>query len=274
MPHEPWIAPDQPDLVWFAGADAVRFLNDLISQEVAAMGVGDVRRSLLLQPQGKLDHILWVIKADDRVGLIAEQGRGEDLATKLARYRIRVDVSIEPETRPTWVVIGSEEFDAGRWRPFNTGLAANVSWAAATRTFVVGNKPTVIEGSDHEYEKLRIESGEPKWGVDVDDKTIPEEAGLVGSGVDFDKGCYLGQELVARIDSRGHVNRHLRILELKSPAPGGTTVVKDGQEVGSMTSAVGTVGLGLVRREVGAGEVVEVGAVTAVIRALPKKPQT
>ena len=256
------------------------------------MAPGAVRRSLLLQPQGKLDHVLWVLKGDDRVGLVTEDGRGEELVSTLGRYRIRVDVQIELSAEPSWVVIGSREFDAGTWRPFNDGIAADISWARVSRTLITSNKPTVTEGTREAYERMRILSGEPRWGVDVDEKTIPQEAELVDSGVDFTKGCYLGQELVARIDSRGHVNRHLRILELEGDVEAGSpiayrtsrdteytlgngrSVAVDGKEVGVMTSTAGGVGLGMVRREVGVGDVVQVGAVGARVQEIPKKPQT
>ena len=274
MSAEPWIAPDKPDLVWFSGDDAVRFLNDLISQEIAHMAPGDVKRSLLLQPQGKLDQILWVLKGDDRVGLVTEEGRGDELAAGLGRYRIRVDVEIEMPEEPRFVVVGSHEFDEGTWRSFNDGIAADISWAEARRTLVTANKPTVAEGSLGTYEQLRILSGEPRWGVDVDEKTIPQEAGLVDSGVDFDKGCYLGQELVARIDSRGRVNRHLRILQSEGPLEAGSPVSFEGDEVGMVTSAVSDVGLAMLRREVGVGDVVDVAGMRARVREIPKKPQT
>ncbi|MEA1902126.1 MAG: hypothetical protein U9N56_01210 [Actinomycetota bacterium] len=274
MSFEPWIAPDHPDVVWFRGADAIGFLNDLVSQEVASMEVGEVRRSLFLRPKGKLDQILWVLRGDGEVGLVAEEGRGAELAASIGRFRIRVDVDITQETQPTWVIIGSTEFDPGRWRPFDGGLSADVSWAGVSRTLIVGNRPTVAEGEAGEYERLRILAGEPRWGIDVDEKTIPQEAGLVSVSVDFKKGCYLGQELVARIHNRGHVNRHLRILELDNAADAGAAITSGENEVGVLTSVVDRVGLGLVRREIEPGSSVQVGAATAKVLAVPSKPQT
>jgi len=274
MSAEPWIAPDHPELIWFRGGDSVRFLNDLISQEVASMAVGSVRRSMLLQPQGKLDQILWVIRGDDEVGLVTEEGRGDDLTAALGRYRIRVEVEIDKDERPTWVIVGSSEFDVGTWRPFNGGLAADVSWAGVERTLIVGNKPTVALGDPDEYELLRIRAGEPRWQVDVDEKTIPQEADLVDSGVDFTKGCYLGQELVARIDSRGHVNRRLRILELDASAEPGSIVVHRDSDVGTMSSVSDRFGLATIRREVEVGDKVTVDGVGATVLDIPPKPQT
>lgn len=235
----PWLAPETPDLVWFTGTDTVRFLNDLISQEIGDMEVGEVRRSFLLGPQGKLQFLLWVIKETERVGLLTDGGRGEDLASALRRYRIRVDVEIEPEPEAVSVVVG--EWDG-----------IDVSWPGVPRRLVVGERPNLPVGSREEYQRLRISSGEPAWDHDLDEGTIPHESGLVPVSVDFDKGCFLGQELVARIDSRGgNTPRNLRRVEAGDGAlQSGATLMRDGEEVGTVTSAAGSIGLAMVRRGV------------------------
>ncbi len=239
------------------------------------MESGQVTRSLLLGPQGKLDHILWVLRGDDEVGLITDGGRGEDLAATLARYRIRVDVEIEQSDQPVWIVVGESADETGTWSLIEDGLEADVSWPGIQRTLVVGQRPDLEEGDAEEYESLRIAAGEPHWGVDVDEKTIPQESGLVEATVDFTKGCYLGQELVARIDSRGHVNRHLRILEIEGAgAERGVSLEADDKKVGTLTSVSNSIGLALVRRELAPGDLVSVGGLNAVIREIPPKPQT
>ena len=260
---EPHLAPSAPELVWFGGSDAIRFLNDLISQEIGDMEPGTVRRSLLLTPQGKLDHIIWVLRGADDVGLAVDAGRGEDLTAKLGRYRIRVDVDIEPSSLERWLVVGSV-----RWRSRAGGPAivrpsiADVSWSNLERTLVVGERPDLPLLEVDDYEVLRIEAGEPLVGVDVTDATIPQETGLVGETISFEKGCFLGQELVARLDSRGgRVNHHLRILRFDGSAPEvGAEVTKDGEQVGVLSSAADGVGLALLRRGVEPGETVTVGA--------------
>jgi folate-binding protein YgfZ len=273
--HSSWLAPETPDLVWFRGADTIRFLNDLISQEIAGMQPGRVSRSLLLGPQGKLDHILWVLRGDDEVGLITDQGRGEELVTTLGRYRIRVDVAIEQSEMPLAVVVGETDVESETWSLSDDGLEADISWPGVARTLVGGNRPDLEEGDPGEYESLRIAAGEPRWGVDVDVKTIPQESGLVGSTVDFTKGCYLGQELVARIDSRGHVNRHLRIIEIAGAgAEPGTPLEAGDKKVGTLTSVADSIGLALVRRELTPGDPVSVAGFDAVIREIPPKSQT
>jgi folate-binding protein YgfZ len=255
----PSLAPEQPDVVWFSGGDALRFLNDIISQELGDMQPGDARRSLLLAPQGKLDFLLWVIRDVDRIGLVTDPGRGEALASALGRYKIRVDVDIEAESRDVWVVVGE-------WDGYE------VAWAGVERRLVIGDRPDLDVMSEGDYESLRVDAGEPKWGVDVDEDTIPHESGLVPASVDLTKGCFLGQELVARIDSRGgNTPRHLRRLESDGPIRPGDVVTSSGDDVGRVTSSGGAVGLAMLKRSVTVGDSVEVGDSEAVVRELPAK---
>jgi hypothetical protein len=257
--------------VWFTGPDAVRFLNDLISQEIGTAEPGLVRRSFLLTPQGKLDHLIWVLRGDDEMGLLVDAGRGEDLAAKLGRYRIRVQVEISLSEAGIWLVVGPYEQEPGRWSGDRSALVADVSWPNLARTLVAGEKPDLALMELEVYELSRIEAGEPVMGVDVTDSTIPQETGLVPESISFDKGCFLGQELVARLDSRGgRVNHHLRILRFDGDRPAvGAEVLKEGEPVGALTSAAGGAGLSLLRRGVEPGDTVVVGGVEAVVEAVP-----
>ena len=256
----PFIAPETPDVVWFTGSDRVRFLNDLISQEIADMTPGSARRAMLLEPTGKLGFLLWVLSEADRIGLVTDQGRGQDLAAALGRYRIRVDVTIVVETADRWLVVGDWE---GGW---------DLSWLSTPRHLVIGERPELEAGPADVYDVLRIEAGEPAWGLDVTEGAIPQESGLVGVSVDFDKGCYLGQELVARIDSRGaQTPRRLSILRSEGPPLVTGTLTADGEDVGTVTSVAGTIGLAMVKRGTETGSRVEVGGVVAVVRDLPSK---
>ena len=269
---EPFLAPTAPELIWFTGPDAIRFLNDLISQEIGAAEPGSVRRSFLLTPQGKLDHLFWAMRGDEEVGLVVDRGRGEALMSTLGRYRIRVQVEIEPAGEDMWLVVGPYQHEEGRWSGDRSALIADVSWPTVARTLVVGEKPDVPVLDLESHELLRIEAGEPLMGVDVTDATIPQETGLVAASVSFDKGCFLGQELVARLDSRGgRVNHHLRILRFDAGTPDvGTEIIKDGESVGVLTSAAQGVGLSLLRRGVEPGDVVTVGETRAVVESVPR----
>ncbi len=262
---EPRLAPVAPDLVWFRGADTIRFLNDIISQEIATMEPGTVRRSFLLNPQGRIDHLMWVLRGEEEVGLVTDPGRGVDLATALSRYRIRVEVEVSEEPGEGWLVIGPFA-DEGMWSRTDGGLAADVSWSSVPRFLVVGERPELPSISAEEVEQLRIESGEPLVGVDTSNSTIPQETGLVPVAVDLDKGCFLGQELVGRIARRGHVNKQLRVLEFSAEAPAaGSEVMRGDSTVGTVSSVSGPVGLATLRREVEVGESVVVDGVDAVV---------
>lgn len=261
------LAPVAPELVWFEGADTIRFLNDLLSQEIGTVAPGEVRRSMLLTPQGKIDFLTWVLRGEDRVGLVTEDGRGEELVSRLGRYRIRVQVEITMEDRPLGLVVGESDLAPGRWVSNDGSLSADLSWPGLPRMLVVGVVPELAVMEPDEYTLARIEAGEPLAGVDVDDGTIPQETGLVGETISFDKGCFLGQELVARLDSRGgRVNHHLRVLRFDGTAAAiGSEVVKDGETVGTLSSASGRLGMARLRRGVEVGDRVTAGGEPAEV---------
>jgi folate-binding protein YgfZ len=125
-------------------------------------------------------------------------------------------------------------------------------------------------------ECLRVELGRPRYGVDLDDSVIPQEAGLNERAVSFTKGCYVGQETVARLYYRGKPNRYLRGLRLSAPGSSGEPIVFGSREVGRLATTVvsprlGPIALALVRREAPPGSTVSVGAngVTAEVVELP-----
>ncbi len=259
-----------PQVAWFRGPDAVKFLNDLISQEIGALEPGSVVESLLLEPQGKLDFLLWVLRGDDFVGLVTEDGRGEDLVARLTRYRIRVDVDIEFESGPVYLVVGGDSGTNGHFETEDGVLKADISWPSLPRRLQIGGtKPDLPAADPDELASIRIGDGIPIFGVDVDAKTIPQEAGVVADAVSFNKGCFLGQELVARLDSRGgRVNHRLGILDFESPVPVDTVLHAGDKEVGTVTSAGGSTGLAMLWREVEAGDAISAGGVATTVRAL------
>ena len=130
--------------------------------------------------------------------------------------------------------------------------------------------------SEEAAEIVRVEHGRPRYGADLDDNVIPQEAGLNERAVSFTKGCYVGQETVARLFYRGKPNRHLRGLRLSAPATGGDVLRLGEKEVGRLSSALvspahGPIALGLVRREAQPGDTVAVGDgdITAEVVELP-----
>ncbi|MCH7584067.1 MAG: folate-binding protein YgfZ [Acidobacteria bacterium] len=284
------------ELVWVTGKDTVTFLDGQVSQDVAAMDPGATARSFLLEPRGKLFALLWLLRGEERVGLVVGPGRAAGVVEHLDRFRFRVDVELAIDQRRIVEVWGSDLAElAGR-----TGLEDGSGWEERDGLMVAALRGNplhrlVLAGSgDRDLDELglrpagriaadavRIEAGEPVMGVDVDEATIPQESGLVAESVSFTKGCFVGQELVARIDSRGRVNRRLvgiTMTENVLPPPG-SEVVADEATVGTV-STVGeslTVGapvaLAMLRREVEDGDTVAVrwdsGSVQGRVHALP-----
>jgi folate-binding protein YgfZ len=129
-------------------------------------------------------------------------------------------------------------------------------------------EPTVGET---DLERLRIEAGTPRYGHELDDRVLPAEAGLDQTHISFTKGCYPGQEPIARLHYRGHVNRQLRVLEVESASPG-DEIEYQGKSVGRVTSAVPGLALAYVRKEVPDDAELSIGGTTARLHFAPARP--
>jgi folate-binding protein YgfZ len=284
------------EIVWVRGVDAVSFLDDLLTQELGTADVGAVVRSLLLSPQGKLRGSLWVLRDRTACGLVSDAGIGATVIADLSRFRIRVDAEIDSEPTQMLTLWGRGAPAVVKtvlgtvpdgWVESDQVVVARADIAGRPRFFLSGVPASALETAGAHLAgsiaatTVRIESGEPAMGVDIDERTIPQESGLVETAVSFTKGCYLGQELVARIDSRGHVNRVLRGIMVAGnvvPPPGSELVMGD-KTVGTLTSVGESlslrapVGMALVRREVESGDDVEIrwsgGSTAAAVRTLP-----
>jgi folate-binding protein YgfZ len=252
-------------LVVVSGPDATSFLQSLVSQDLEPVADGATVPTLLLTPQGKLDVVLRASRVGDDWWLDTDAAYGPRLAASLARFRIRVKVELDDRTGATGLatLVGVDlEAPAGlRVVPSRWGDLAGVDLLGprdAVAAAVEALPSDVARWTADRFEAFRIESGVPRLGVDVDDATIPQEAFLERDAVSFTKGCFLGQELVCRIDTRGHVNRFLRRLDVAGgdvPPPGAVVVVDD-RERGVVTSAAAdpsadrVVALAMVRREI------------------------
>ncbi|MCB2222909.1 MAG: hypothetical protein KQH83_01945 [Actinobacteria bacterium] len=282
------------DVVRVAGPDAVSFLDGLLTQDVAGP-VGSVARAMLLEPRGKVAELLWMLRGDGEVLLAADPGRGPSLAGALERYRFRVEAAIEhgPPGVEVWGpgaagVLESAGLPApDGWAGVDGATVAALPLGGLPRFLVAGGDAAALESAGARpagtvaATTVRIEAGEPHTGVDVDGGVIPQETGLVPDAVSFTKGCFLGQELVARIDTRGRVNRHLRGVTLHDAVipPEGAEVAAGGVEVGVVTSVGESlamrapVALGLLRREAEPGMAAHVrwtgGSAAATVRELP-----
>jgi folate-binding protein YgfZ len=223
-----------------AGPAAEEFLDRMVSNDVAALGPGEACEALLLTPKARVIAPLVVLRrAHDDYLLLTEPDLGERVRAELLRARFATKVDVELEEHTSYVVFGGE------------GIPTRDYGEPAAEVLDAGLEPTLTA---EELELLRIRAGTPAWGKEIDDRVLPAEAGLTERAVSFTKGCYPGQEPIARLHYRGHANRGLRVLELAAlPAPD-TELVFEGRTVGRITSAApvdgGAVALAYVRREV------------------------
>jgi tRNA-modifying protein YgfZ len=230
-----WVAVPR-DVVRVSGPDALDYLQGQVSQDLVPMAVGDRRWTFLLQPAGKVDVLARVERtAADAFVFDVDRGYGEALVARLNRFKIRVKVDIEALPWGVLCVRGGDD--------------------------VVGPDPQppagLAEGTADELEAARIADGWPAMGAEiVPGETIPAETGVVAMAVDFRKGCYPGQELIERMDSRGATApRSLRILDVGVGARAGDPIEHDGAQVGVLTSVAGSMALGYVKRGVDLGRV-------------------
>ncbi len=260
-----------------AGPDAEAFLQGQLSQDVAGLTEGQSAWSLILQPQGRIDAFVRVTRQSRDRFILDTDGALEQVIARLQRFMLRTDVSLD---RLDWGCIAVRGPSAAR-----AAVSGEIIGPVpAGGIDVLGPSPQVsgdVLAVDVEtLEAHRIKTGFPRMGVDIDDRTIPAEAGVVPFTVSFTKGCFTGQELVARMDSRGSTApRHLRLLTFAGRADlsrGDRIAGADGAEVGVVTSsawdaAAGeTVALGYVKRSVEMPVQVRAAGLPAQATALPR----
>ena len=219
------------DYVSVRGPDASSYLQAMVSNDVEALGIGDSCEALLLTPKARVIAPLVVVRrALDDFLLLTDEGLGERVRATLVRSRFAARCEIEPEEHSSVVVVGRE--------PPPGGVPTADFGIAAYEVFDEGT-PDWNEIEDDELEVLRIRAGTPRFGREIDDRVLPAEAGLDARAIDFEKGCYPGQEPIARQHYRGRVNRTLRLLELDGTAlpDYDAEVSHEGKVVGRITSA-------------------------------------
>lgn len=280
-------APIQRDVVLVQGDQAIDYLQGQLSQDVAKVGMHEWAPSLLLQPSGKV--VAWLrIKrsADIQVVLDVEAGFGEAIMERLQRFKLRTKVDLTMERWSGLAVRGPGATDI---EAALGAIAVPAGWPGVEGVDLLSPDELALAGvalaTSGDLEALRIECGVPAMGAELTETTIPAEAGqwLIDASVSFTKGCYTGQELVARIDSRGgNVPRPLRGLLVEGdPVPAGTVVRSGEADVGVVTStarseALGAVALALVARSTEPDTRVELTApdghrTTATVSSLPMR---
>ena len=217
------------------GADAVSYLDRMLTNDVPEAGSVD---ALLLTPKARVIAPVNVWRrGEDDVLLLTEPELGEALQRELLRSRFAARCEIEVEQHESAVVFGEAD-----------GIPNRDYGVPAVELLDAGIEPTL---DAEELERRRIEAATPRFGAEIDDRVLPAEAGLDERAISFDKGCFPGQEPVARQHYRGKVNRRLRVLELDGPVPEpGTPLALGEKEVGRITSAVPGLALAYVRVEV------------------------
>jgi len=236
-----------------SGPDAETYLQRMLSNDVSS---GEVLDALLLTAKARViaPVRVWRRSADDFL-LLTEPELGEAVRSTLLRSRFAAKCEIEPEEHSSVVVFGDAD-----------GIPNADYGAPAVEVLDAALEPTL---DDDDLELLRIKAGTPRFGREIDDRVLPAEAGLVERAVSFSKGCYPGQEPIARLHYRGHANRGLRVLALEgSELPEYDAPVEfEGKDVGRVTSAARDgdriVALAYVRVEVPTDAELRVGAAKA-----------
>jgi folate-binding protein YgfZ len=288
------------------GSDAVEFLNGQVTNELAGLRPGEGRYAAFLTHKGKMLGDVRVLAAGPDRGarpaellLDTERVALQALFDLIRRFKVGYRVQLHKRTleRGLLSLIGprAESIAAASLAPAEhahapleldgvTALAirtedgidllCDASHTEPLRAGLLARGASAV--SEAAAECLRVERGRPRYGLDIDENTIPQEAGLNERAVSFSKGCYVGQETVARLHYRGRPNRHLRGLRLSAPAASGDQLALAGRPVGRLGSvalspSLGPIALALVRREAEPGAIVQVGeeGISAELCVLP-----
>ncbi len=288
------------------GPDAVRFLQGMVTNDVDGIAIGSAGYALLLTPKARVVADLRLTRLGETTFLAdADPAAATALRTVLTRYRLASKVVIEAcDERFGIIAVAGPQAGALLGDALGVAPPGDAAEGAGTEVELpsgvvhvlrsafcgeqafelIGPRAALDEAwerlaaglaqhdgrvfGDEAFDVLRVEAGMPRFGAEIDEQVMPAEAGVIDRAVSFTKGCYIGQEPVARLHYRGHANRGLRSILLDGAAPAaGATVEVEGREVGRITSAVESptigraVALAIVRREVDPGQ--RVGVVTA-----------
>jgi folate-binding protein YgfZ len=282
------------------GSEAKSFLQGQVSNDVEALTPGTGCYAAFLTPKGKMLGDVRILDAGSELLLDTERVALQELFNMIRRFSVGYDAELHKRTLEQgllsllgpgaavvagvsdlgqaehWHEAGDVDGIAVRWIRTDLGLdllcEAGETEALASALERRGAQPV----SEAVADCLRIEHGRPRYGIDLDDTVIPQEADLNGRAVSFTKGCYVGQETVARLFYRGKPNRRLRGLRLSEFAPRGAEITFDDRTVGRLGSiaespSLGTIALALIRREAPPGSHVSVGSdqIKAVVVELP-----
>ena len=233
MTTETFWVPLQRDVITAIGADARTYLHSQLSQDIASMRIGETRQSLLLQPTGKLDGIIRVTCVEGETFVLdVDANCGDAVLARLNRFKIRVKVELTLG-RESWVAVRNAQ------SPIPGSLPAWRCDGTAVDLRGESVDAGILQGSLDDFEEARIIAAWPTMNIDITESSIPAETGITDVAVSFTKGCYPGQELVERMDSRGSIApRQLRYVVVKDDTVVGQEVDFDGR-MGLVTSIRG-----------------------------------
>ncbi len=284
-----------------SGPEAKPFLQGQVTNDVEALSEGEGCYAAFLTPKGKMLGDLRILYASGELLLDTERVALQELFNMIRRFKVGYQVELHKRTLERGLlsligpgsdqVAGTGDLPAREHvhaplemggvpaRAIRTALGVDLLCDAADTEAMLGAAEArgAVQVPESAAEVLRVERGRPRYGIDLDETVIPQEAGLNARAVSFSKGCFVGQETVARLHYRGKPNRHLRGLLLSAAAERGAELRMGERSVGTLTTvasspAFGLIGLALVRREAPPGTTVSVGGdggVTAEVVELP-----
>jgi folate-binding protein YgfZ len=275
--------PQKRGLIEVSGKEAVQFLNGLITNDVAKLEENAQLLAAFPNAQGRLIAVVRVLRRGDKFLFETEEATHEKVFTNLFRFTFAGDFFVEDlsENYRFFSLLNfKSQISDSICFPTNVGVDCFVLNAPSDVLFFEElEKQNAIEISDELYEVLRVEQGIPRYGVDIDETTIVPEIGLPEI-ISYNKGCYIGQEIIARIHFRGHIAKQLTGLifegENASVNPNDELKTADGKNAGKITSAVFSpklgkqIALGFVRYDyLAEGTELKLGELTAAVKNLP-----
>ncbi len=287
------------DWIEVTGPDASEYLQSQVTNETEDLATGSGTYAALLDRKGHLQADMRILRLDDESFLLdTEPAAGPALLKHLGMYKIGRKVEVEGTERSLLSLVGPGSVEVTGLAPGveNDFTEATIAGAEclvvvtangldvicapeaedAVRTQLEADRAVPV--SEAAAEILRVESGRPRFGIDMTEENMPAEAGIVERAVSFTKGCYIGQEPVARLHYKGRPNRHLRGLKLAGPVSPGDPVQLDEKPLGEIGTAVlspasGRIALAILRKEAEPGSTVSVetgeGPVEAQVVELP-----
>lgn len=255
----------------FTGPQRAWFLHQIMTQAFEDIAPGEARDTAMITAHGRMIGYLEVVATEDALLAHFEPSLIATLPDEIRRYVFATRVEIEDVSTALGLVLvagggwerAAEPIEGAVVHPTaSLGVPAAYLWVPAggvAQTVEALDRAGARAASEDELEAVRIAHGVPRWGYEMDSRTIPQEAGIEARAVHFDKGCYVGQEAMAKIHFRGKVNRRLALIQSDRGLERGADVVAGGATVGKVTSAAGSRGLALVKHTVAPDTSVHVG---------------